>query len=126
MRESLVLVIGTLVLASPALADHTSVHATATGEIATTDNLFATGSDGDRQADMFFTVRPGLLFAYDEPRMIHDFTAEGEVTEYVLHSDEPSFTGRAGWRSLFLLGPRAQMNMAINTGTGILTALSTR
>src|SRR5258707_7162133 len=101
MRASLVFVIETLVVASPARADHTSLHATATGEVATTDNLFAAGSAGDRQPDLFFTVRPGLLFAYDEPRMIHDFNAEAEAIQYVLHSDAPSLTGRAGWRSLF-------------------------
>lgn len=126
MRPSLFFLIETLVLASPAGADHTSLHATASGEVATTDNLFAAGSDGDRQADMFFTVRPGLLFAYDEPRMIHDFSGEAEVVDYVLHSRKPSVTGRGGWRSLFLIGPRAQLTMSINSGTGLLSSLSSR
>ena len=59
----------TVVLASPALADHTSLHFTASGDVSVTDNLFAT--DTDRQADAFFTVRPGVLYAWDSPRMIH-------------------------------------------------------
>lgn len=119
-------VIGTLVLASPVRADHTSLHATASGNVAVTDNLFAAGGDTDRQADVFMTVRPGLLYAYDAPRMIHDFTVEAEVTEYALHSDQPSLSGRGGWRALLLPGPRSQVNMSIDAGTGVLTSLSSR
>jgi hypothetical protein len=117
---------GLVVLASPTWADHTSVHATASGEVATTDNLFATGSNGNRQADVFLTLRPGLLYAYDEPRMIHDFSGEAELTEHLLHSRRPSVTGRGSWRSLFLIGPRAQLTMSINAGTGNLSSLSSR
>jgi hypothetical protein len=102
------------------------LHATASGEVAATDNLSSAGSGGDRQPDVFFTVRPGILFAYDEPRMIHDFNGEAEVVEYILHSDTPSLTGRAGWRSLFLVAPRTQVTMTINTGTGVLSSMSTR
>jgi hypothetical protein len=61
MRANLVFVIGTLVLAPSGRADHTSVHATADGEVATTDHLFGAGS-GDSAADMFFMVRPGGLY----------------------------------------------------------------
>jgi hypothetical protein len=125
LRASAAFVIGTLVLASPARADHTSVHATVDGEVATTDNLFAAGS-ADRQAEMFFTVRPGVLFAYDAPQMIHDFTAEAEVSGYLLHNDKPLITGRGGWKGLFLPGPRSQVTMTINAATGILSLLSTR
>ena len=126
MRVSLVFVIGTLVLASPARADHTSLHVTASGNVATTDNLFAAGGDGDRQADAYLTVRPGLLYAYDAPRMIHEFTAEAEATEYLVHSDEPSLSGRGSWKALLLPGPRSQLNMSIDAGTGVLTSLSSR
>jgi hypothetical protein len=126
MRPRLGLLFGALLVASPARADHTSLHATASGEIATTDNLFAAGSGGDRQADFFFTVRPGLLYAHDGSRMIHDFNVEAEIVQYVLHSERPSLTGRAGWRSLFLVTPRTTLNMTINTGTGLMTSLTTR
>jgi hypothetical protein len=100
------------------------VHATASGEVATTDNLYASGSGG--QADVFVTVRPGLLFAYDAQQMIHDFTAEAEVTEIGFSGDRPLITGRAGWKSLFLVGPRFQLSFTINAGTGLLTQLAAR
>jgi hypothetical protein len=126
MRGSLYVIFGTLVLAPPARADHTSVHATASGEMATTDNLFAAGSDGNRQADVFFTVRPGVLYAHDAPQMIHDFNAEAEIVEYMLHGDQPVVMGRAGWKSLFFTGPRSQVTMSINAGTGLLSLISAR
>jgi hypothetical protein len=102
------------------------VHATASGEVASTDNLFAAGSGGDRQADVFFTARPGLLYAYDAPQMIHDFTAQVEVTEYLIHQQPQQLSGSVGWKSLFLTGPRTQLTMAINAQTGLLNALSGR
>jgi hypothetical protein len=124
VRGSLGFVIGTLVLASPARADHTSLHFTASGDASATDNLFAT--DTDRQADVFVTVRPGVLYAYDAPRMIHDFTAEVEAIEYLLHSDQPSLDGHAGWRAVFLPGPRSSVTMSVDAGTGRVTALSSQ
>ena len=57
-------------LGAPAYADHSSAHFTASGDVATTDNVFAAADN--RQGDLFFQVRPGVLFAYDAPRMIHE------------------------------------------------------
>ncbi len=94
--------------------------------MATTDNLFAAGSGGEREADMFATIRPGVLYAYDAPQMIHDFSAEAEVVQYLLHRDTPLLMGRAGWKSLFLPSPRTQLTMTINAGKGLLSLLSTR
>ena len=119
--------LGAMALAGPVRADHTSVHATASGEMATTDNLFAAGSNGDREADMFATLRPGILYAYDAPQMVHDFNAEAEIVEYVRHGDsKPLIMGRAGWKSLFLPTPRTSVTMTINAATGLLSLLSAR
>jgi hypothetical protein len=119
--------LGTSLFAGAVRAEHTSVHATASGEMATTDNLYAAGSDGDRHADMFATVRPGLLYAYDAPQMVHDFNAELEVVEYLRAFDgKPLIMGRAGWKSMFLPTPRTSLTMSINTATGLLSLLSTR
>lgn len=118
--------IATLVVAPPARADHTSVQATATGQVAATDNLFAAGNDGDRQADTFLTVRPGVIYAIDGPRMSHDFTAEGEVTEYLVHNGAPSLSGHGGWTGQFLPGPQSVLTLSAGGSSGILTSLSTR
>jgi hypothetical protein len=126
MQGKLVAAIGTLLLASAARADHTSLHATADGEVVTTDNLYAAGSGFLQRPDMFFTVRPGVLYAYDAPQMVHDFTADAEVVGYLSRSDKPIVTGRAAWRSQFLPTPRTSLGMAISAGTGLLSLLSTR
>src|SRR6185503_1962659 len=126
MRGKLVVAIGTLVLAPPARADHTSVHATADGEVVTTDNLYAAGSGSFQRPDMFFTVRPGVLYAYDAPQMVHDFNADAEVVGYLSRSDKPFVTGRAAWRSIFLPTPRTTLAMSISAGTGLLSLLATR
>jgi hypothetical protein len=111
--------------AAPAYADHSSLHATATGDVAATDNVFATPHD-QAQGDLFTQVRPGVLFAYDAPRMIHELIGEVELLEYALHSDKPSVTVRGGWRGFFLPGPRSQVTVNVNASNGQLNALTSR
>ena len=92
--------------------------------MATTDNTFATADN--RQFDLFFQVRPGVLFAYDSPRMIHELDAEVEVLEYVLHSQDPSVTAHGGWKGFFTPGPRSELTLAADLSNGKLNALTSR
>lgn len=112
------------ILAGPAHADNSSVHATVAGDVAGTDNVFAAADN--RQPDVFMQIRPGVLFAYDAPRMIQELNAELEFLEYVNHSNDPSLSGRAGWRGFFTPGPRSEALLSGNVGTGRLNALTTR
>lgn len=114
-----------LVSAHTARADHASIHATGSGDIAVTDNVFA-APDGSRESDMFFQVRPGILFAYDAPRMIHELTAELEILEYIQNSDQPSLNFRGGWRGIFTPGPRSEVSLGLDGGTGKVSALTAR
>lgn len=100
------------------------MHATATGDVAVTDNVFA--APENREGDLFFQIRPGLLYSYAAPRMIHDFNAEGEVIQYAFHSRDPSLSGRGGWRGFFIPGPRSEMIFGASAGTGLLSALGSR
>jgi len=111
--------------AAPAFGDQSSLHVTATGDVGATDNVFAT-ERSEAESDVFTQVRPGFLFAYDAPRMIHELSAEVELLEYALHSDEPSVTGRLSWRGFFLPGPRSQVVLSADGSTGQLNALTTR
>lgn len=122
-----VVAIGCL-LASSARADHASLHGTATGDVAATDNVFAVASDAavGPQADVYTQVRPGLLFAYDAPRMIHELTAEVELLDSFKVGGKPSVTFRGGWRAFFLPGPRSELLLAANGSTGQLNALTAR
>jgi hypothetical protein len=120
------LLIATLVVASPARADHASVQATATGQVTTTDNLFAAGNGGNRETDTFLTIRPGLIYAIDGRRMSHDFSVEGEATEYLVHYNEPSVSGRGAWTGQFLPDPDTVLTLAAGASSGILSSLSSR
>jgi hypothetical protein len=110
---------------STAHGDATSVHATASGDIAATDNVFAAPSGG-READVFATLRPGLLFAIDGGRAVHELATQVEVLEFVRHSDEPSISFRGGYRGQFTPGPRSQVVLQANGQTGVLTAIQAR
>jgi hypothetical protein len=102
------------------------VHATADGEVVTTDNLYAAGSGFFQRPDMFFTIRPGVIYSYDAPQMVHDFSADAEVLGYLSRTDKPVVTGRGSWRSVFLPSPRTSLTMGISAGTGLLSLLSAR
>ncbi len=110
---------------SVAYADRASYHATASGDIAFTDNVFSE-QRGRQDGDLFFQIRPGILLSYGVPRMIHDLNLEAEVTQYALHGDEASLTGRGGWRAFFLTGPRSELLLQANAGTGVLSSLTAR
>ncbi|MGE5183436.1 MAG: hypothetical protein ACM31C_15300 [Acidobacteriota bacterium] len=71
-------------------------------------------------------VRPGLLYAYDAPRMIQELLGEVEFLEYILHSDRPSVTGHASWKAFLLPGPRSDMLLSADASRGQLNALSSR
>ncbi len=111
--------------ASYARAD-TTYHVTANGSVATTDNALAAPADGDREADVFFDVRPGLLLAHEGPTLIDELTAEAEVLEYVVHNDQPSLQFRAAWRAFWTPGPRSQVTTLVDASTGKLSALAAR
>jgi hypothetical protein len=110
---------------TPARADRGSYHATVGGDVAFTDNVFSTQRDRI-EGDLFFQVRPGLLFSYGIPRIIQDLSFEAEVTQYALHSEEASLAGRGTYRVFFLTGPRSELLFQANGGTGRLSSLGAR
>ena len=112
--------------AVPARADHTSVHATVVGNLAGTDNVFASSADATREADLFVQVRPGVLLAYETPRMVQELTAEVEALEFVRNSDQPSVNYHAGYRAKFDPTPRSSFTVLASGTTGQLSQLSTR
>ena len=115
-----------LAIAAPAHADRTSWHVLANGEAAATDNVFAAPTGTTREGDLFFTLRPGFLFAWDAPRMQHDLTLEVELIEYAFHSDQPSSSLKGGYRAFFLPGPRSEAVLSANGQNGLLTAITSR
>jgi hypothetical protein len=111
---------------APALADHTSWHVLANGEAAATDNVFAAPTGTTREGDLFLTLRPGFLFAWDAPRLQHDLKLELELIEYLAHSGTPSTSLKGGYQALFLPGPRSEALLSLNGQNGLLSAISSR
>jgi hypothetical protein len=110
-------------------ADHTSVHVTASGDVAATDNVFSVPRDQGTgaESDVFAQVRPGVLFAWETPRMIQSLEADVEVLEYATHSNtDPSVTVAGHWEALFLPGPRTNLGIGASASNGHLNSLTAR
>jgi hypothetical protein len=119
-RLSLAFWISCLFGASPSRADNTDFHAVATGSVATTDN--ANGSSTDQRGSVFTDVRPGMLFTYNAPRMIHELTAEVGLF-YYLFRDKPDVTARGEWKVFLLTGPRSELSVDASGSYGQVNAL---
>ncbi len=116
-----------LILARTALADHTSVHVTASGNVAVSDNVFSAPSDQNPEADVYTQVRPGVLGTWETPRMVQTLAAEAEVLEYARHDpDNPSLTLRGRWDALFLPTPRTELGLGAGGSNGRVNALTSR
>lgn len=112
-------------MTSVAAADRTSVSVTASGDVSGTDNVFATTRD-TRVSDVSFAVRPGILFGYEGPRAIHELALEGEVLEFVRHSEQPSISVRAGARTRIQTTRHTSFSASLDAANGIATALAAR
>ncbi len=124
-NRTIVGVLMCLTVGAPARADRSSIHATGNGDLGFTDNVFQERR-GQQDGDAFMQLRPGFLFSYGVPRMIHDLSGELEVTQYVLHGREASVAGRASWNALFVPGPRSELSFMADAGTGVTSALTAR
>lgn len=125
MRPASAIVFGCLGIAGVARAGNGSLHATASGDVAATDNAFGAPS-GSAQGDMLFDLRPGVLYAYEGQRVTSDLDATVELLEYAVNSDQPSFLFHGGWQGLFLPGPRSAMTLSASGGTGKVNAMAAR
>jgi hypothetical protein len=111
--------------AGPAVADRTTTSVTASGDVSATDNVFATEREV-RESDVSFTFRPGVLFGYDGPRTSHILSLEGEVLEFVRHSDEPSVSVRGGASTRIQTTRFTTFAASLDGSNGIVTAISAR
>ena len=114
--------LGLTAAATPARADHLSAQATVLANVALTNNVFDAPSGGE--ADLFVQVRPGVLLAYESPRMLQELTADVEALEFVRNSDQPSINYHAGYHARFTPSTRSTINLGANGTTGQLSQLS--
>jgi hypothetical protein len=123
VHKALAFLLASLAMTPLAVADRYSVHGTASVDAAVTDNVFSS-QFGNREGDLFFTIRPGVLFTYAQPRIINELNAEVELSRYAAHSDQPTIAFRGGWKGLFLTGPRSEMLLQANASRSVLSAIS--
>jgi hypothetical protein len=107
-------------ISGTAYADNAEFHATAAGSVATTDNV--NGSETDPKGSLFTDIRPGMLFTYNAPRMIHELTTEVDFF-YYFGRTTPNVTFRGDWKAFFLTGPRSELSLDATGSTGQLNAL---
>lgn len=119
------LVLGALAVAMPASADHTSLHATGSGEVAYTND--PTSGDFSNDARAFTTLRPGLLYAVDGPRLTLESNGQAEIVENLMNGDHtPSILGKAGIIASYLPGPRSNLTLGLNGDKGLSNLLASR
>jgi hypothetical protein len=118
VRSSHAIAIALLAIPAPLHADRSSFSATASGDVAATLDT--------NENDILLTLRPGVLFAYDAPRMIHELDLQAEVIELARTSDQPLFSIRGGWRSSFTTGKGSSLLTQVSGSNGRLTALAAR
>lgn len=109
-----------------ARAERASWHGTLNTDAAATDNVFSGSDSASREVDLFFQIRPGLMFTYGSPRMLQELSADLEILDYTRHSDEPSVSARGGWRSVFVPGPRSEASLSVAASTAQLAGITSR
>lgn len=114
--------LASLAVVSEAHADRYSLHGTASTDLAATDNVFSGATE--RDPDLIFTVRPGILATYALPRLMQELNLEAEAMRYGDHADKPSFAFRGGWKALILPGPLSEIMVQANISESVLSAIS--
>jgi hypothetical protein len=113
-------------------ADEWSLHLLGNGMAAWTDNVFSAPDEPviegapEREADFYYQVRPGALFSYETPRMVHELGYDLEANFYQDHGDAGSLTHRVGWRGFFLTSPNTEVNTSASFSTGDINSLISR
>jgi hypothetical protein len=119
-------------------ADEWSLHLLGNGTAAWTDNVFSAPDEPivvdpptpdaapGREADFYYQVRPGALFSYETPRMVHELGYDLEANFYQDHGDAGSLTHRAAWRGFFLTSPNTEVNAGASYSMGDINSLVSR
>src|SRR4051794_10000991 len=112
MAGSIVVTATTLATPGRALADAESVNAILSGNLSATDNAFA--SNGEKQADIYAQIRPGLLFGYATPRATYSGSTEAEFLDYVINYKQLALNVRASGSASFIVTRETDVGFSLN------------
>jgi hypothetical protein len=113
--------------AAPARADDYDLHLVVTGNAAATDNVFSAPDSGmaSRDADLIYTLTPGLVASYGTPNTTHELTFNVSLNGYVDHSEASGFQLFSDYRAAIALTPLSDLALSAGVSRGSTNALAT-
>jgi hypothetical protein len=117
-----------LLAASPAHADDYDLHLVVNGTAAATDNVFSAPDEGmaSRDADIIYTLTPGLVASYGTPRTTHELSFNVALNGYVDHSEAWGVQVFGDYRAATALSPRTDLALSAGLSRGTTNALVTQ
>lgn len=116
-----------VVSAAPARADDYDLHFVATGSAAATDNVFSAPDEGtaSRDADVMYTLTPGVVVSYGNPRTTHELTFNVSLNGYLDHTEAWGVQLFGDYRAATALTPLTDLALSAGLSRGTTSALST-
>jgi hypothetical protein len=115
-----------------AAADGWSLHVLGNLRVGWTDNVFSAPDEEipgvqpqTAEADVYTQVSPGVLLAWERPRLIQEYFYELDANFYVDHSEARGLTHRAGWRAFLLTSPLSELSAQASASGGSLSTFTT-
>lgn len=117
-----------LLAALPARADDYDLHLVVNGTAAATDNVFSAPDEGmvSRDADVIYTLTPGLVATYGTPRTTHELSFNVALNGYVDHSEAWGIQVLGDYRAATALSPRTDLSLSAGLSRGTTNALVTQ
>ncbi len=116
-----------LVVPGRAFAEDYDLHLVVTGNAAATDNVFSAPDDGmaSRDADLIYTLSPGLVASYGTPRTTHELTANVSFNGYLDHSEAWGIQLFSDYRVATALSELTDLQLSAGLSRGTSNALVT-
>ncbi len=113
--------------ARPAHADDYDLHLVVNGTAAATDNAFSAPDEGmaSRDADVSYTLTPGLIASYGTPRTTHELSLNVALNGYVDHSEAWGVQVLGDYRAATALNPLTDLSLSAGLSRGTTNALVT-
>jgi hypothetical protein len=113
--------------AAPASAEDYDLHLVVTGNAAATDNVFSAPDEGmaSRDADLIYTLTPGLVASYGTPNTTHELTFNVSFNGYVDHSEAWGIQLFGDYRAAIALTPLSDLALSAGVSRGSTNALAT-
>lgn len=116
-----------LTAAAPAIADDWDLHFVANGSAGATDNVFSApdGSMTPRDADVQYTLTPGLVASYGTQRTTHELALSAALNGFASHTEAWGVQLSGDYRAAISLTPLTELSLSAGLSRGTTTSLST-